>query len=481
MLKVRRTAMEKELTDRITTSFDLHQRHKYQMKNTTTKYRLEKLSQIKKLILNKKDEISLALNQDFHKPKVETELTEIMPTVSMINLLEKQLSTWMADEKVKTPLLFKGSKSLIRREGKGCCLIIAPWNYPFQLALYPLLTAFAAGNTVILKPSEYTPHTNQMISLLLDQVFSPQEMQVFEGGIEVSTELLKLPFDHIFFTGSTNVGKIVMEAASKHLASVALELGGKSPVIVDRGINFEDAGKKIAWAKLVNGGQTCVAPDYMLVHKDDETSIIDSMIGHIKNFYGDDWAKEKDYNHIITTAHAERLNFLIQDATSKGAEIKFGGEFFPDSNVISPTILTGVNNEMKIMQEEIFGPVLPIVRVDNNQEILDYINSHDNALAMYIFSDNSSNIDLFMNQTFNGGVTVNDALIGVGHPLLPFGGAGKSGIGKYHGKFGFDEFSNLRPVLKRNLDLGASYFFPPYTKKKEGIVSNLLKKFSGIF
>lgn len=473
--------MENGLMDKISTAFDLHQTHKFKMKNTSARYRLEKLTQMKKLILEKKDEISLALSQDFHKPKVETELTEIMPTVSMINLLEKQLPSWMADEKVKTPLLFKGSKSWIRREGKGCCLIISPWNYPFQLALYPLLTAFASGNTAILKPSEFTPHTNKIIALLVEQVFSTQEVQIFEGDVEVSTQLLKLPFDHIFFTGSTNVGKVVMEAASKHLASVALELGGKSPVIVDRGINFEEAGKKIAWAKLVNGGQTCVAPDYMLVHTDDESAIVDSMIKSIKSFYGTDWANEKDYNHIITKRHAERLNFLVQDAVEKGAEIKFGGEYVAESNIISPTILTGVNNDMKIMQEEIFGPILPIVTVNNNQEILSYINNHDNALAMYIFSDNSSNIDLFMNQTFNGGVTVNDALIGVGHPLLPFGGAGKSGIGKYHGKFGFDEFSNLRPVLKRNLDLGASYFFPPYTKQKEGVVSNLLKKFSGIF
>ncbi len=465
----------------IRAAFDLQKNHKIQMKNTTVSYRLEKLTQIKKLILEKKDEISLALFQDFHKPKVETELTEIMPVVSMINLLEKQLPSWMSDEKVKTPLLFKGSKSWIRREGKGCSLIISPWNYPFQLAFYPLLTAFAAGNTVILKPSEFTPHTNKVIQLLLEQVFSVQEVKVIEGAVDASTELLELPFDHIFFTGSTNVGKLVMEAASKHLASVALELGGKSPVIVDRGVNFEEASKKIAWAKLVNGGQTCVAPDYMLVHKDDESAIVDSMIGHIKSFYGNDWVKEKDYNHIITQRHAERLNFLIQDAVEKGAEIKFGGEYFADSHVISPTILTGVSNDMKVMQEEIFGPVLPVVTVDNNQEILDYINNHDNALAMYIFSDNPQNTELFMQQTFNGGVTINDALLAVGHPLLPFGGAGKSGIGKYHGKFGFDEFSNLRPVLKRNLDLGASYFFPPYTTQKEGVVSNLLKKFSGIF
>lgn len=473
--------MEKELQDRISTAFGLQKNFKRHMKNTTARYRLEKLTKMKKLILEKKDEISLALSQDFHKPKVESELTEIMPVVSMINLLEKELPSWMSDEKVKTPLLFKGTKSWVRKEGKGNCLIISPWNYPFQLAMYPLLTSFAAGNTSILKPSEFTPHTNKIITLLCEQIFSDQEVQVIEGAVEVSTELLNLPFDHIFFTGSTNVGKVVMQAASKNLASVGLELGGKSPVIVDRHINFEEAGKKIAWAKLVNGGQTCVAPDYMLVHKDDEVSITDAMIKSIQSFYGNNWATEKDYNHIITSRHAERLNFLIQDAVEKGAEVKFGGEYIAESDVISPTILTGVNNDMKIMQEEIFGPVLPIVTVNSHQETLDYINNHDNALAMYIFSNNSDNIEFFMSETFNGGVTINDALLAFGHPKLPFGGAGKSGIGKYHGKYGFDEFSNHRPVMKRSIDLGAAYFYPPYTESKEGIVSNLLKKFSGIF
>lgn len=473
--------MEKTIVDRINTSFELQRNFKLQMKNTSAKYRLEKLAKIKKLILEKKDEISLALYQDFHKPKIETELTEIMPVISMINLLEKELPEWMSDEKIKTPLLFKGAKSWIRREAKGNCLIISPWNYPFQLSIYPLLTSFAAGNTSILKPSEFTPHTNKIVQLIIEQVFSVQEVQIFEGDAGVSTELLKLPFDHIFFTGSTNVGKVVMEAASKHLASVALELGGKSPVIVDRGIDFSTAAQKIAWAKLVNGGQTCVAPDYMLIHRDDQEIMVDELIKHIKKFYTQDWSKDKDYNQIITKRHAERLHFLIQDAVSKGASIKFGGEYFAETNTISPTILTGVTSDMKIMQEEIFGPVLPVVALESNQEILNYINKHDNALAMYIFSNNQSNIDLFMEQTCNGGVTINDALINVGQPLLPFGGAGKSGLGKYHGKFGFDEFSNLRAVMKRDLDLGTSYFYPPYTSKKEGIVSTLLKKFSSIF
>ena len=472
--------MKQDILDSITTAFGLQKSYKTQMRNSSCEYRLNKLKKFKTLLLDRKDEVNQALAADFHKPQVETELTEILPVISMINLLEKELASWMKDKKIKTPLLFKGAKSWVRHEGKGNCLIIAPWNYPFQLNVYPVLTAFAAGNTCIVKPSEFTPNTNKIISLLFEEIFSVQEVQMFEGEVDVCTELLKLPFDHIFFTGSTNVGKVVMEAASKHLASVALELGGKSPVVIDRHIDLDNASKKILWGKLVNSGQTCVAPDYVLIHKDEQNKFIEHTISHLKEFYGEDWKTQKDYNHIITKRHAERLNFLIQDAVEKGAEIKIGGEYFEDENIITPTILINVNKDMKIMQEEIFGPILPIIGMDSNADMINYINEFDNALAMYIFSDNRSNINQFMKQTANGGVTINDTLISVGHPLLPFGGAGKSGIGQYHGKYGFEEFSNHRSVIKRDFDLGASYFYPPYTEKKENIVSNLLKKFSSI-
>jgi aldehyde dehydrogenase (NAD+) len=474
-------AMKQDILDDITTAFALQKSYKTQMKNTSCEYRLNKIKKFKKVLLARKDEVNKALLSDFHKPQVETELTEIMPVISMINLLEKELSSWMKDKKIKTPLLFKGAKSWVRHEGKGNCLIIAPWNYPFQLNVYPVLTAFAAGNTCIVKPSEFTPNTNKVIGLLFEEVFSAQEVQMFEGEIDICTELLKLPFDHIFFTGSTNVGKIVMEAASKHLASVALELGGKSPVIVDKNIDIDSAAKKIIWGKLVNSGQTCVAPDYILIHSEDQDKFIDSMISHVSDFYSENWKNEKDYCHIITKRHADRLNLLIEDAIDKGATVKAGGEYFPDEKLITPTILINVSSDMKIMQEEIFGPILPVIGMESVVEMIDYINDFDNALAMYIFSEKKSNINQIMNQTVSGGVTINDTLISVGHPILPFGGAGKSGIGSYHGKYGFDEFSNHRSVMKRDFDLGTSYFYPPYTTKKEKIVSNLIQKFSSIF
>ena len=455
------------------------------MKNTSIGYRLKKLDQLKQLIIQSKDDICKALHADFHKPAIETELTEIMPVLSMINLLKSKLASWAADHKIKAPLLFKGSKSWVRYEGKGNCLIISPWNYPFQLTIYPILTAFAAGNTVICKPSEYTGHTNKIVIDLMTQVFTSEELVFFEGELETSSALLELPFDHIFFTGSTSVGKVVMAAAAKNLASVGLELGGKSPTVVDKDFDLQTAAQKIAWGKLVNGGQTCVAPDYLLVHKEDEDKLVENLISHIQKFYGNQdqnsWEEVKDYNHIITTRHAMRLNELVEDAVSKGAKVAHGGQFYPDQRVLAPTILTNVTQDMMVMQEEIFGPILPIVAKDSIQDMTNFINSYDNALAMYIFSDKQENINYLMDNTYNGGVTINDCLVAVGHPLLPFGGAGKSGIGRYHGKYGFEEFSNLRPVMRRDLDLGVSYFFPPYTDKKREVVSKLLKKFSGFF
>ncbi len=469
------------MEDQYTQAFSAQKAHKYKVRNSSASYRLGKLRKFKKLLISKKDEIAAALSKDFHKPLVETDLTEIMPVISMINLLEKKLPLWMSDKKESSPLLFKGSKNWVRREGKGNCLILSPWNYPFQLAIYPVLTAFAAGNTSILKPSEYTPETNKVVIDLLSSVFTSNEVVVFEGDAKASTELLKLPFDHIFFTGSTPVGKIVMEAASKNLSSVALELGGKSPVFVDRKINLDKAAKKIMWGKFVNGGQTCVAPDYVLIHKDDESEFVEACKKYLKEFYGEEVEHSEDYNYIITDRHGERLKKLVDQAIEAGAKLECGGEYIADKRILHPTILTNIDKKMDVMEDEIFGPVLPIVNYTNIDEAIDFINDYDNALAMYIFSDSKSSMNKLMESTSNGGVTINDVLLAVGHPTLPFGGAGKSGLGRYHGEYGFEEFSHLRSVMRRDIDLGTSYFYPPYTEKKAGIVNSLLEKFGSLF
>lgn len=460
--------------------FELHKNNKIIQKNTSFSYRLRKLKKFKNKLLEFNDQICSALKADLNKAPMETEITEIMPTISMLNYSIKELKGWMKDEKVSTPLLFKGASSYIRYEAKGCALVISPWNYPFQLSVYPVLTSFMAGNTTILKPSEFTPSTNKVVEALLKSVFSESEVAVIHGAVKESTELLKLDFDHIFFTGSTEVGKIVMKAASENLASVSLELGGKSPVFLDKDIDIEDVIKKVAWGKLVNAGQTCVAPDYLLTFEDNIEKIVKAFKKYIKEAYGENILESKDYCHIVSKKHTERLVGLMEDAKTKGATVLYGGERLGE-RVFAPTIITDVTKDMKIMQEEIFAPILPIVKVKDINDAINYINNNHNPLASYIFSNKEKNIDTFLNQSFSGGVTINDLLINVANCKLPFGGAGKSGIGNYHGKEGFREFSNHRAVMKRKFDLGASYFFPPYTESKSKVVKGLFDKLSSIF
>ena len=461
--------------------FEKQREFKWELKKSDHSYRISKLKQFKEALLERKTEVAKAIREDFGKPQVETDLTEIMPVLSMINLMEKNLASWMKDEKVKAPLLFKGTSSWVRKEARGNCLIVSPWNYPFQLTVYPLLTAFAAGNTCVVKPSEFTPHTNKITRALCEAVFTTEEVAFFEGGSELSTELLKLPFDHIFFTGSTPVGKIVAEAAAKNLASISLELGGKSPCVIDRVNDLEEMCEKIAWGKLVNGGQTCVAPDYLVVYKDQLDSVVSCLKKNIKSFYNESYEVSNDYCRIITPRHGERLARLVEDAHKKGAELALGGKYHHKKRVMEPTVLINVTKDMEVMQEEIFGPILPIFAAESKEEMLQFVNSFDNPLAFYVFTEDKSFENYFLENTYSGGATINDTLIGVGHPYLPFGGAGKSGIGKYHGKYGFDEFSNLRSVTKRKSDLGTTYFYPPYSEKKEGIVDSLLRKLTKIF
>lgn len=455
------------------------QEYRYHMRNTPIEFRLEKLKKIKKIIVDNTYAIARAIEKDFRKSTMEVKLTEILPLISMLNVLEKKLPKWAKEKKVKTPFLYKGTKSWIRYEGKGNCLIISPWNYPFQLALYPIFTAFAAGNTVICKPSEFTPNTNAIMNKLLSEVFTSEEVYFVEGNQEVASYLLDKPFDHIFFTGSTQVGKIVMEKAAKHLASVGLELGGKSPTVVDRNVNLSEVAKKVVWGKFMNAGQTCVAPDYLLIHEEDRDQFVDLLKSSIKSLYGnsENWIEVKDFNQIVTHKHAQRLNDLLTDAVEKGATIVYGGEYFPDHKILGPTILINVTKDMKLMQEEIFGPILPIITKNSIEDQINFINEFDNALAKYIFSNNKENINKLINYTSNGGVTINECMMAVGHPWLPFGGAGKSGIGRYHGELGFQEFSNIRPIMRRDFDLGTSYFYPPYDKQKNSILFYLFKKF----
>lgn len=457
--------------------FELHKQNLFTQRTKSIAYRRNKLELLKSQIIKKMDAIEVALEKDFGKAKMETVMTEVMPVITMLNLTLKNLSKWSRPKKVRSSLLFFGSSSKYYYQSKGNVLIIGPWNYPFQLTLVPIITAFSTGNTIILKPSEFTENINQVIREICKDVFDQDEFAQFEGEANVSQALLDLPFDHIFFTGSTQVGKIVMEKASKHLASVTLELGGKSPVIIADDIDLKAAAKNIIWGKFVNGGQTCVAPDYIFVPKSKTNELIKLLIKEIENRYGQDIGTNEDFCQSITPRHASRLLRLVKEAREGGAKIHTGGEALV-ANKVAPTILSDVTDDMEIMKEEIFGPLLPIKEYDHLDEVLKYISQHDNPLALYLFTNSEEVMNKVREYTSSGSIGVNETLLHVGNMNFAFGGAGKSGIGRYHGKFGFEEFSNIRSVAHRKFHLGLDYFFPPYTTKKYNLLRTLVSKFN---
>lgn len=454
--------------------------HKFRIKNSSAKYRVDKLKKTKDRILKYQSEIEEALSSDFGKSPHETVLTEIMPVVAMINLYTKNLAKWMRPERIGNSMLFFGTESKISYEAKGNVLVISPWNYPFQLAMYPVLTAFSAGNTVTIKPSEFTPATNKIINKILNEVFMAEEVSMIEGEVEATNLLMEKPYDHVFFTGSTPVGKIIMEKASKNLTSVSLELGGKSPAVVVDDFDIEVAAKRIAWGKHVNSGQTCVAPDYVLIEEKYQEQFIAAYKSYLNTNYGNNFNQNEDFCKIITPRHAQRLKSLVDDALAKGARCEYGGHLF-ENNKFEPTILSHVTLDMDIMQDEIFGPLLPIIAVDSQAEMIKTINQLDNPLAMYVFTESHEKAEYFRKNTNSGSLGINDTLIHVAHPSLPFGGAGKSGHGRYHGKHGFEEFSNQRSTINRRFDPGTSYFYPPYDAKKKQLIDKLIGKFNKLF
>jgi aldehyde dehydrogenase (NAD+) len=451
----------------------LHQRKKLsQLKNTTSRERIKKLEELKDAVTEMRSQLKDALFLDFKKPHAETDLTEVLPGISCINFLITHLDAWMKDVKVKSSPLLLGTTSYIRYEAKGQVLIISPWNYPVALSIIPVAEAFSAGNAIVLKPSEFTPNTNKVLKDIFSRVFKNDEVILFEGDANVSTELLTYPFHHIFFTGSTQVGRIVMEAASKSLASVTLELGGKSPCIIDSDVNLEDCVRKIVWGKLVNGGQTCIAPDYVLVHESKASQFLELTVKQIKEIYAD----ESNIAHIISSKHHKRLRSLVEEAIHDGAELICGHNYKEESNYFSPTILFRPKLDSKIMKEEIFGPVLPVLTFKESIEVVNLVNSFDRPLALYVFSENDKKLDYYLDNIISGGVALNDVLLHISNHHLPFGGINQSGIGNYHGEFGFKTFSHERAVLKRNLNLGVDYFYPPYTKTKESLIDSVFKK-----
>ncbi|MDV2886603.1 aldehyde dehydrogenase [Alkalihalophilus pseudofirmus] len=416
-------------------------------------FRKKQLERLKEAIQTNEAELLEALKLDLNKTNEEAFLTELGPTYQEINHTLKHLKEWMEPEKVKTPASHVGSVGKIHYEPYGVALIIAPWNYPLQLALSPLVGAISAGNCAIVKPSELTPHTSKAIAKLLDQTFDEAFVKTVEGAVDVSQALLKEPFDYIFFTGSVGVGKIVMEAASKNLTPITLELGGKSPAIVHEDAKLDLAAKRIAWGKFLNAGQTCVAPDYVLVHERVYPAFLKKVKKHTKALF-DKALLKGTYPQVVSGRHLERLAGFLSDG-----QVELGGQYNKESRTLTPTILTEVNWEASIMKEEIFGPILPIFTYQSLDEVLDKVRDKANPLALYVFTENKKVEALITENLSFGGGCINDTVMHLATPYLPFGGVGESGTGAYHGVESFRTFSHRKSILKQStkVDLPLRY------------------------
>ncbi len=439
-----------------------------ELKTSSINDRLKKLRSIKNWIKNNKKLICEEIYKDFEKGEEEVLLSEIKPIIDEINHNVSQLSVWTKPKRVDTPLAFIGSKSEIHYEPKGVTLIIAPWNYPFNLCIGPLVSAIGAGCSVIIKPSEHTPNTANLISRMMSELFKEEEIAVVQGDVSVSTELLKLPFNHIFFTGSPQVGKIVMKAAAEHLTSVTLELGGRNPTIIDETANLKDAAQKIVWGKFLNSGQTCIAPNYIYVHESQAQKLKDSLIEQIEIQYSKlDTTRTK----IVNSNHFGRLTDLLDKTISAGGKLLYGGEKDGKINFLSPTLISDITIDSSIFKEEIFGPILPILTYSNLEEVIETINKTEKPLALYIFSKSRKNQNYILNNTSSGTTAINETTVQFAQNHLPFGGVNNSGIGKAHGEFGFYEFSNLKSVLKQRVGFTSlKMIYPPYTNFKKKLI-----------
>ena len=467
---------------------DLMKRAFVEHKNTVGTLRQEPVAKRKERLIKLRDwihanrtSIHEAMFSDFRKNPTEVDTLELFHVLQEIKHAISNLDVWSRPKKVDAPLTMLGTRSVIQYEPRGVCLIISPWNYPFSLCVGPMVSALAAGNAIVLKPSELTPHAAALISRMVKEIFDPAVVSCFEGGPEVSTQLLKLPFDHIFFTGSPAIGKVVMKAAAENLASVTLELGGKSPVIITSGASLNDAAQRIAFTKFVNNGQTCVAPDYILIDEKLKDSFTKKLIEQIKKLFAENGSsieESANYCRIVNERHFARLNDLVSDALQKGAQLELGGNVNASTRFIHPIVLTNVSAGSRIMEEEIFGPILPIISYKNTDEAIGIVNSKPKALALYLFTNNAKVQNEILRETSAGGVCVNDCGIHFFHHNLPFGGVNNSGIGKSHGHYGFLTFSNEKPVLKQRGGLTSTKpFFPPYTKFSQKFMNWFLKLF----
>jgi len=447
------------------------------LRRSSADERIAKIKKLKEVLLAHAPALKDAMFKDFRKPAVEVDLTEILPVIAEANDAIRHTAKRMKPQGVWPTILTGGLKGYVQFEPRGRTLIIAPWNYPVNLLLSPLVSALSAGNTAILKPSEMTPHTTAVIVKIVKETFAEDEVAIFEGDASTSTALLALPFDHIFFTGSPAVGKVVMAAAAKHLTSVTLELGGKSPTIVDETADIDLAARNILWGKYTNGGQTCIAPDHVYVHESVKAAFIAKASEVLKASYGATDAEQSRspcLGHSVNQRHAGRVAGLLEDAKNRGAKVVAGGGVNVADQWVAPTLITDIPKDAKVMSEEIFGPLLPVIGYTQLQTVIDEINANPKPLALYVWSKNDSNINKVMKETSSGGACINHTIVHYLHGNLPFGGVNNSGIGAAHGIYGFKAFSHERAVIRTRF-MVAKIFFPPYSNFMKRVVQVLMK------
>jgi len=436
-------------------------------KTKDVKWRIEQLKRLKQAVVDDQEAIIKAVQADLGRPEFEAYFE--LAAVTEINYALKHLRSWVKPKTVGVGLEQLPASAKIYPEPLGVVLIISPWNYPFQLLISPLVGAIAAGNCALLKPSEISAHTSSAIANLIQKTFDPEYIAVVEGNADTSQALLAEKFDHIFFTGGTAIGKIVMEAAAKHLTPVTLELGGKNPCIVDGDVNLSYTAKRIVWGKYLNAGQTCIAPDYLFVNHRIKSDLLTELQKCVQNFYGQEPEKSPDYARIISHRHFERLVPLLKDG-----EIVIGGQTRPEDKYIAPTVMDGISWDSPVMEEEIFGPVLPVLEYQDLNDAIAQINARPKPLALYLFSHNKQKQQQVLQQTSSGGVCINDTVMQFQNTELPFGGVGHSGMGRYHGKASFDTFSHFKSVLNKKLWFNANLRYPPYSNFKLSLLKRIM-------
>ncbi|MFN7453384.1 MAG: aldehyde dehydrogenase family protein [Pseudobdellovibrionaceae bacterium] len=457
--------------------FELQKKRRWSNSQSSAEERIQKIRKLKNSILKYEPDLKKAMHMDFKKPAYEVELTEIYPTLEEIHLVIKNLKHWMEPQAVATPLALLGTRSEIHFEARGHVLVMAPWNYPFQLLFIPLISALAAGNTVMLRSSEKVPETNKVMMKIIEETFSKEDVFIAPNTLEAAEELLKLPFDHIFFTGSTRIGKKVMAAAAENLSTVTLELGGKSPALVMADGDLNQAVERITWGKFLNAGQTCVCADYALVHESIYEKFCEKLSDRVHQIYGagEQALTSPDFARVIEDTSWVRLQDLVDRTVAAGAKSLLARFAMKSEKFLSPTLLGDVSNHHPIMENEIFGPILPILKFKDLEEALQIIQSRPKPLALYIFSKSEKIQNQILCQTSSGGAVINHLIIHLGNPHLPFGGVGYSGQGSYHGHYGFRTFSHERSVLHQGFFSIGSLIYPPYSGWKAKLALKFLR------